>query len=74
MKIFNFGRLRFLRKQHHMTQEQVATLLGCRGATISNWELGLTCISVNDLLKISEIYNDDNFSDFFVERICDYHD
>lgn len=74
MKIFNFGRLRTLRKQKHMTQEEAGTLLGCCGATISNWELGITCISVNDLLKISEIYRDDNFFDFFVERICDYHD
>ena len=71
MRIFNFGRLRSLRNKKHMTQSQVGTLLGCQGATISNWELGLTCISVNDLLKISEIYNDNNFSDFFVERICD---
>ena len=73
MKIFNFGRLRTLRKQNHMTQAQVGTLLGCSGATVSNWELGLTCISVNDLLKLSELYHDDNFSDFFVENICDEH-
>ena len=73
MKIFNFGRLRTLRKQNHMTQAQVGTLLGCSGATVSNWELGLTRISVNDLLKLSDIYHDDNFSEFFVESICDEH-
>ena len=73
MKIFNFGRLRTLRKQNHMTQSQVGALLGCSGTTVSNWERGLTCISVNDLLKLSEIYHDDNFSDFFVESICDEH-
>ncbi len=46
-----------LRKQHGLTQNELAKKLDYSDNTISRWECGELCPSVETLQKISEIYN-----------------
>ena len=48
---------RMLRKQHNLSQEQVAEKLGVARQTISKWELGETTPEMDKLIIISELYN-----------------
>lgn len=50
-------KLVMLRKQHNLSQEQVAEQLGVARQTISKWELGETTPEMDKLILISEIYN-----------------
>ena len=50
-------KLVMLRKQHNLSQEQVAEKLGVARQTISKWELGETTPEMDKLILISEIYN-----------------
>lgn len=46
-----------LRKQHNLSQEQVAEKLKVARQTISKWELGETTPEMDKLIMISNIYN-----------------
>lgn len=46
-----------LRKQHNLSQEQVAEKLGVARQTISKWELGETTPEMDKLIIMSELYN-----------------
>ena len=46
-----------LRKQHNLSQEQVAEKLKVARQTISKWELGETTPEMDKLIMISDIYN-----------------
>lgn len=48
-------RLRIKRKQHHMTQEQLAECLNISIKHYSEAERGLVGLSVENLIKVSEI-------------------
>ena len=48
---------RMWRKQHNLSQEQVAEKLGVARQTISKWELGETTPEMDKLIIISELYN-----------------
>lgn len=50
-------KLVILRKQHNLSQEQVAEKLGVARQTISKWELGETTPEMDKLIIISELYN-----------------
>ena len=50
-------KLVMLRKQHNLSQEQVAEKLKVARQTISKWELGETTPEMDKLIMISEIYN-----------------
>lgn len=50
-------KLIMLRKQHNLSQEQVAEKLGVARQTISKWELGETTPEMDKLIIISELYN-----------------
>ena len=50
-------KLVMLRKQHNLSQEQVAEKLGVARQTISKWELGETTPEMDKLIMISELYN-----------------
>lgn len=50
-------KLIMLRKQHNLSQEQVAEKLGVARQTISKWELGETTPEMDKLIMISELYN-----------------
>ena len=50
-------KLIMLRKQHNLSQEQVAEKLGVARQTISKWELGETTPEMDKLILVSEIYN-----------------
>lgn len=50
-------KLVMLRKQHNLSQEQVAEKLGVARQTISKWELGETTPEKDKLIIISELYN-----------------
>lgn len=50
-------KLVMLRKQHNLSQEQVAEKLGVARQTISKWELGETTPEMDKLIIISELYN-----------------
>ena len=50
-------KLIMLRKQHNLSQEQVAEKLGVARQTISKWELGETTPEMDKLIVISKLYN-----------------
>lgn len=50
-------KLIMLRKQHNLSQEQVAEKLGVARQTISKWELGETTPEMYKLIIMSELYN-----------------
>ena len=50
-------KLVILRKQHNLSQEQVAEKLGVARQTISKWELGETTPEMDKLIIMSELYN-----------------
>ena len=50
-------KLVMLRKQHNLSQEQVAEKLGVARQTISKWELGETTPEMDKLIIMSELYN-----------------
>ena len=66
---FDFGRLRTLRKNNHLTQKEAGRLIGCTGPTLGRWERGEIPITVEDLARIAEIYKARDFQSFFAERI-----
>ena len=49
-------KLRILRKERCLTQEQLAEKLGIKRATISNYEIGRRTPHLSDLRKIAEFY------------------
>ena len=49
--------LKELRKQHKMSQEQLASFLNVKQNTISNWENGKSDIDNESLFKLSKIFN-----------------
>ena len=53
-KIGNF--LKELRKEHHMTQEQLGEKIGVTNKTISRWETGSYLPPVEHLKLLSELY------------------
>ena len=50
-------KLIMLRKQHNLSQEQVAEKLGVARQTVSKWELGETTPEMDKLIIMSELYN-----------------
>ena len=50
-------KLVMLRKQHNLSQEQVAEKLGVARQTVSKWELGETTPEMDKLIIMSELYN-----------------
>ena len=50
-------KLVMLRKQHNLSQEQVAEKLGVARQTISKWELGETTPEMDKIIIMSELYN-----------------
>ena len=50
-------KLIMLRKQHNLSQEQVAEKLGVARQTISKWELGETTPEMDKLIIISKLYD-----------------
>ena len=50
-------RLKELRKLHNYTQDYVASMLGVVRQTYSHYELGRRSISIQNLVKIAQIYN-----------------
>lgn len=50
-------KLSTLRKEHHLTQEDVAQKLYITRQLVSKWENGTGAPSIDDLLKLCQIYN-----------------
>lgn len=71
MILFDFDRLRRLRKQKRLTQNGAGKLLGYSEATIGRYERGDIQITVTELIRVANIYGDTHFNNFFVERIGD---
>ena len=69
MLMFDFDRLRRLRKQRYLTQQEAGALLGYSAATIGRYERGDVEIPVAELVRIANVYGDKNIQNFFVERI-----
>lgn len=71
MILFDFDRLRRLRKYKNISQNDAGKLLGYAGATVGRYERGDVDISVKELIRVANVYGDNNFQNFFVERISD---
>lgn len=50
------GKLRRLRKERHLTLEQVAKLLGVSESTVSRWETGTLFIPADAIERLSRLY------------------
>ncbi|WP_195543648.1 helix-turn-helix domain-containing protein [Massiliimalia timonensis] len=55
-----------LRKDKGLTQKEVAEIIGVSPATISNYEIGIIYPSVENLIKLAELF--DVNCDFLLER------
>ena len=54
MKLTVGKRIKQLRHQSRMTQEQLASEIGVTRRTIVNWESSKTCICLSDAVKLCE--------------------
>ena len=50
-------KLFLLRRQNHMSQEQLADKLNVSRQTVSKWELGASIPTIDNLLAISKLFN-----------------
>ncbi|QOR34953.1 helix-turn-helix transcriptional regulator [Clostridium sp. 'deep sea'] len=58
VRVINISqKLKQLRKQHKISQENLAELLGISRQVVSKWENGLSKPETNNLLKIAKIFN-----------------
>ena len=66
-------RLRAIRADHALTQEELAEALGVQRETVGQWERGVTPPSLSSLLKICDLYHVD--LDYICGRLdCQTHD
>lgn len=68
MIVFDYGKLREARRALHLKQSDVAHVLNCTAATISNIENGKVKIPAVDLAVLAGFYKK-NISEFYVERL-----
>ena len=68
MFIFDFGRLRTLRRKRKLTQRELGNLIGYSGPNIGRWENGEVAITADALARISTALGETNFQEFFVRR------
>ena len=47
----------FYRKKSHITQKELASLLGVRNSAVSNWEQCRNAIDIDTLVKVCKILN-----------------
>ena len=59
-------RLRELRIQSGLTQNDIATKLGVSGQTILNWENGIYEPKINQLIQLADLFN--VTVDYLIER------
>ena len=62
-----FVRIRNLREDADLTQENIATLLNCSRSTYSRYEEGNRMIDIYNLIKLAEYY--DVSLDYLVGRV-----
>ena len=68
MLVFDYGMLRACRRAIQLKQSDVAQVLHCTAATISNIENGKVQLKADDLACLAELYQQ-NVNDFYVERL-----
>ena len=59
-------RLRELRNESGLTQNEIAAKLGVSGQTILNWENGIYEPKINQLIKLADLFN--VTVDYLIER------
>lgn len=52
-----FRRIKDLRQDHDLTQEDLARILGCHVGVYQRYEVGTRDIPIWALIKLSELYN-----------------
>lgn len=57
MEILKFQRIRDLRNDHDLTQEQVAKLLNVKQNTYSQYEIGLVSFPLEAVMKLAVFYD-----------------
>ncbi|HEX3018183.1 MAG TPA: helix-turn-helix transcriptional regulator [Caproicibacter sp.] len=68
-------KLQTLRKQKGMTQESLAEKLGITRQAVANWEMGLSCPDLENLIQLSDLFHI-SLDDFVRDReqeICSNH-
>ncbi len=55
-EILKFQRIRDLRNDHDLTQEQVAKVLNVRQNTYSQYEIGILSFPLEAVIKLAEFY------------------
>lgn len=66
-------RLISARKEMDFTQEQLANLMKCKKATISNWENGYSTPRLPDAFQLSHFLKKDINYLFFKEKVQETH-
>ena len=51
------NRLKEIRKQNKLTQEQVANIIGVAKTTYCNYEIGRSEMEFNSIIKLAKYYN-----------------
>lgn len=51
------NRLKEIRKQNNLTQDQVAAIIGVAKTTYCNYEIGRTEMEFNSIIKLAKYYN-----------------
>ena len=68
MLVFDYGRLRECRRVLRLKQKDVAAVLHCTAATVSNMENGKVRVPADDLAVLAELYKT-KINEFYVERL-----
>ena len=54
--MINFTRLKDIREDHDLTQEEMASIIGTKRSTYSLWELGINIIPLDSLNKFANYF------------------
>lgn len=61
--------LAFFRKKQNLTQNEVAIMMGCTKACVSNWETGVSVPKLYDAIKLANLLKTDVERIFFNQNV-----
>lgn len=53
------NRLKYLREQRHISQQEVANFVGCARSALSHWERGVSTPNLSYLILLAQFYDVD---------------
>ena len=65
---FDYDELRRLRKENYLRQCDVGKMMHCSTSNICKWESRQLKLTIDDFVRLSEIYGVRDFNRFFIDR------